>query len=57
MKKELVFQVDNASFSYSNSREAVENISFEVFEGDFIAIVGPSGAGKSTLLHILGGLD
>ncbi len=37
--------------------KALEEISFSVQKGEFIAIVGPSGSGKSTLLHILGGVD
>ncbi len=36
---------------------AVDDISFEVEEGEFIAIMGPSGSGKSTILHIIAGLD
>ena len=36
---------------------ALNEISFEVEEGDFCVIVGPSGAGKTTLLNILGGMD
>lgn len=40
-----------------NLVKAVDDVSFKVQKGEFVAIVGPSGGGKSTLIHLLGGVD
>ena len=43
--------------SGENAVHAVDDVSFSVEKGEFLAIIGPSGSGKPTLLHILGGVD
>lgn len=51
-KNKNILSVRDLSFSY-NQRKVLNNISFEVKEGDFISILGPNGAGKSTLVNII----
>lgn len=58
--KNKILEIKNLSKNYHDIKgeiKAIDNISFNVYDEEFISIVGPSGCGKSTLLSILSGIE
>ena len=55
-----ILSIKNLSKSYNSLKgetQAVNNLSLDILEGEFLSIIGSSGCGKSTILNILAGLD
>ena len=53
----MILEVKDISVQYEKSIDAIKDVSFNVNEGDFVALIGPSGAGKSTLLKAINALN
>ncbi len=51
----IKLSIENMTKSFNNNK-VLDELSFQVHEGEFVTIVGPSGSGKSTLFHLIGGL-
>ena len=51
-----IFDVKNLNFTV-HGQKILSDISFEIFEGEYIAIIGPNGGGKTTLIRMLLGLE
>ena len=51
-----LIEVRDLVYSYDNEHNAVEGVSFDIKEGDYVTIIGHNGSGKSTLAKLMAGL-
>ena len=56
MKKNIILQVKNLSYTYGNEKEALKNINLDIYQGEKIAVLGSNGAGKSTFFLNINGV-
>ncbi|HCW93109.1 MAG TPA: ABC transporter ATP-binding protein, partial [Flexistipes sinusarabici] len=52
-----LIKLENVSKIYNDRVKALDDVSLEIMEGDWVSIMGPSGSGKSTMLNIVGCMD
>lgn len=55
-KIQPIISVQNIHFAYHNHEAILKNITFDIFEGDFLGLIGPNGGGKTTLLKLMVGI-
>lgn len=53
----MILEVKDISVQYEKNIDAIKDVSFDISEGDFVALIGPSGAGKSTILKAINALN
>lgn len=51
-----IIKLENVSYSYTGTEDAIKNVTLAIHEGDYLGIIGPNGGGKSTLLKLIIGL-
>ncbi len=54
-EKEVVLEMKDICFKYSNNRETLKNVNFKIYKGEMVSIVGRNGAGKSTISKLICG--
>ncbi|MDC4163562.1 energy-coupling factor transporter ATPase [Mycoplasma bradburyae] len=55
-KKNCVIKFENVSFSYNTKKQVLKNVSYEIYEKEYVCIVGHNGSGKSTMSKLLTGI-
>lgn len=58
--KKSIIQIEHVSMAYEIEKEkltVLNDVNFDIYEGDFVSIVGGSGCGKSTLLRLIAGIE